>query len=122
MLSRSLTSRTWTKLPDDRCRFAPIHLCISAEFPRNIKDFRPTTIRPVTESHRLVNLLTQVPKAASGRSARTADEDPVSGQLERQARQQKRVFQNWCLDHGYERAAWGQRATAEIGRLLAGFA
>ena len=40
----------------------------------------------------------------------------------RQARQQKRVFQNWCLDHGYERAAWGQRATAEIGRLLAGFA
>ena len=67
MLSRSLTSRTWTKLPDDRCRFAPIHLCISAEFPRNIKDFRPTTIRPVTESHRLVNLLTQVPKAASGR-------------------------------------------------------
>ena len=24
---------------------------------------------------------------------------------ERQARQKKRVFQNWCLGHGYERAA-----------------
>ena len=44
MLSRSLTSRTWTKLPDDRCRFAPIHLCISAEFPRNIKDSSRRTI------------------------------------------------------------------------------
>ena len=44
MLSRSLTSRTWTKLPDDRCRFAPIHLCISAEFLRNIKDSSRRTI------------------------------------------------------------------------------
>ena len=40
-------------------------------------------------NHRLVNLLTKIPYQTSAR----------------QAQQQKRVFQNWCLEHGYERAA-----------------
>ena len=55
-------------------------------------------------NHRLVNLLTQVPKQRQGEARELLTKIPYQAS-ERQARQQKRVFQNWCLEHGYERAA-----------------
>ena len=67
-------------------------------------------------NHRLVNLLTQVPKQRQGEARELLTKIPYQAS-ERQARQQKRVFQNWCLEHGYERAAelidenWEQMVT-----------
>ena len=55
-------------------------------------------------NHRLVNLLTQVPKQRQGEARELLTKIPYQAS-ELQARQQKRVFQNWCLEHGYERAA-----------------
>ena len=55
-------------------------------------------------NHRLVNLLTQVPKQRQGEARELLTKIPYQASA-RQARQKKRVFQNWCLDHGYERAA-----------------
>ena len=55
-------------------------------------------------NHRLVNLLTQVPKQRQGEARELLTKIPYQAS-ERQARQKQRVFQNWCLDHGYERAA-----------------
>ena len=42
-------------------------------------------------------------QATPGRSTGLADQDPYQAS-ERQAQKQNRVFQNWCLGHGYERA------------------
>ena len=55
-------------------------------------------------NHRLVNLLTQVPKQRQGEARELLTKIPYQTSA-RQAQQQKRVFQNWCLEHGYERAA-----------------
>jgi len=55
-------------------------------------------------NHRLVNLLTQVPKQRQGEARELLTKIPYQAS-ERQAQQKKRVFQNWCLEHGYERAA-----------------
>ena len=67
-------------------------------------------------NHRLVNVLTQVPKQRQGEARELLTKIPYQAS-ERQAQQQKRVFQNWCLEHGYERAAelidenWEQMVT-----------
>ena len=55
-------------------------------------------------NHRVVNLLTQVPKQRQGEARELLTKIPYQASA-RQARQKQRVFQNWCLDHGYERAA-----------------
>ena len=55
-------------------------------------------------NHRIVNVLTQVPKRRQGEARTLLTKIPYQTS-ERQAQQKKRVFQNWCLDHGYERAA-----------------
>ena len=55
-------------------------------------------------NHRLVNLLTQVPKQRQGEARELLTKIPYQNSA-RQAQQKKRVFQNWCLEHGYERAA-----------------
>ena len=55
-------------------------------------------------NHRLVNLLTQVPKQRQGEARELLTKIPYQTSA-RQGRQKQRVFQNWCLDHGYERAA-----------------
>ena len=55
-------------------------------------------------NHRLVNLLTQVPKQRQGEARELLTKIPYQASA-RQAQQKKRVFQNWCLEHGYERAA-----------------
>ena len=55
-------------------------------------------------NHRLVNLLTQVPKQRQGEARELLTKIPYQTSA-RQAQQKKRVFQNWCLEHGYERAA-----------------
>ena len=67
-------------------------------------------------NHRLVNLLTQVPKQRHGEARELLTKIPYQSS-ERQARQKKRVFQNWCVGHGYERAAelienWEQMVTS----------
>ena len=54
-------------------------------------------------NHRLVNLLTQVPKQRQGEARELLTKIPYQASA-RQAQQKKRVFQNWCLEHGYERA------------------
>ena len=59
-------------------------------------------------NHRLVNLLTQVPKQRQGEARELLTKIPYQASA-RQARQKQRVFQNWCLDHGYERAAAADR-------------
>ena len=51
-----------------------------------------------------MNLLTQVPKQRQGEARELLTKIPYQASA-RQARQKQRVFQNWCLDHGYERAA-----------------
>ena len=67
-------------------------------------------------NHRLVNLLTQVPKQRQGEARELLTKIPYQNSA-RQAQQKKRVFQNWCLEHGYERAAelidenWEQMVT-----------
>lgn len=67
-------------------------------------------------NHRLVNVLTQVPKQRQGEARELLTKIPYQAS-ERQARQKKRVFQNWCVGHGYERAAelidenWDQMVT-----------
>ena len=55
-------------------------------------------------NHRLVNLLTQVPKQRQGEARELLTKIPHQTSA-RQAQQKKRVFQNWCLEPGYERAA-----------------
>ena len=55
-------------------------------------------------NHRVVNLLTQVPKQRQGEARELLTKIPYQTSA-RQAQQKKRVFQNWCLEHGYERAA-----------------
>ena len=55
-------------------------------------------------NHRVVNLLTQVPKQRQGEARELLTKIPYQTNA-RQAQQKKRVFQNWCLEHGYERAA-----------------
>ena len=47
----------------------------------------------------MVNVLSQVPK-----QRQLLTKIPYQAS-ERRAREKKRVFQNWCLGHGYERAA-----------------
>ena len=67
-------------------------------------------------NHRLVNLLTQVPKQRQGEARELLTKIPYQASA-RQTQQKKRVFQNWCLEHGYERAAeliaenWEQMVT-----------
>ena len=67
-------------------------------------------------NHRLVNLLTQVPKQRHGEARELLTKIPYQAS-ERQAQRMKRVFQNWCVGHGYERAAelidenWEQMVT-----------
>ena len=67
-------------------------------------------------NHRVVNVLTRVPKQRQG-EARELLTKILYQRSERQARQKKRVFQNWCVGHGYERAAeliyenWEQMVT-----------
>ena len=51
-----------------------------------------------------MNLLTQVPKQRQGEARELLTKIPYQASA-RQAPQKKRVFQNWCLEHGYERAA-----------------
>ena len=55
-------------------------------------------------NHRVVNVLTQVPKQRQGEARELLTKIPYQAS-ERQAQQNKRVFQNWCLEHSYERAA-----------------
>ena len=55
-------------------------------------------------NHRLVNVLTQVPKQRQGEARTLLTKIPYQTS-ERQAQQKKRVFQSWCMEHGYERAA-----------------
>ena len=67
-------------------------------------------------NHRVVNVLTQVPMQRQGEARELLTKIPYQ-RSERQARQRKRVFQNWCVGHGYERAAelidenWEQMVT-----------
>ena len=49
-------------------------------------------------------MLTQVPKQRQGEARELLTKIPYQ-RSERQARQKNRVFQNWCVGHGYERAA-----------------
>ena len=55
-------------------------------------------------NHRIVNVLTQVPKRRQGEARVLLTKIPYQTS-ERQAQQKKRVFQSWCMEHGYERAA-----------------
>ena len=49
-------------------------------------------------------LQVQVPKHRQGEARELLTKIPYQAS-ERQAQKKKRVFQNWCLGHGYERAA-----------------
>jgi transposase-like protein len=67
-------------------------------------------------NHRVVNVLTHVPRQRQGEARELLTKIPYQAS-ERQARKQKRVFQNWCVGRGYERAAelidenWEQMVT-----------